>query len=453
MKKFVFAVVLVALLGAVPASAQVWGALDSHPGATLLLPYFEVNLDDPNGVTTLFSVNNASATAVLTHVTFWTDWSQHSLDFMIYLTGYDVQTVNIRDVFNGFLPVTASVGQDPTDTISPQGPLSQDINFASCNSYLPYEEPELGPFNLNLIRLGHTGQPIPDFGNRCIGENHGDNIARGYVTIDTVNQCTIFFPPDPGYFVEGGAGIATNQNVIWGDFFIVNSSENFAFGDQMVALQAGDPQGNPGTGLSTPLEFLTDDTGYTFWGRYNFGLGADDREPLGTVWSTRFLNGGAFDGGTDLIVWRDSTANNQPAFGDGTGGFSCATGPNWLPLTQYEIVIFDEEENPTLPEGCDISPCPPTLGLLPFPLETQRVEVGGPELGVPFNFGWLYLNLNFGFPDAVTGDVDFGGDELLSQSYVLSSHNAEGRFQVGFPASLWRTALRFSQTALINYNF
>ena len=37
----------------------------NRPGATLLLPYFEVDLDHPAGVTTLFSINNASATAVL----------------------------------------------------------------------------------------------------------------------------------------------------------------------------------------------------------------------------------------------------------------------------------------------------------------------------------------------------------------------------------------------------
>ena len=32
-----------------------------EPAATLLLPYFEVDLGDANGPTTLFSINNASA--------------------------------------------------------------------------------------------------------------------------------------------------------------------------------------------------------------------------------------------------------------------------------------------------------------------------------------------------------------------------------------------------------
>ena len=89
-------------------------------------------------MTTLFSVNNASATAVLAHVVVWSDLSVPVLDFNIYLTGYDVQTINLRDILvNGSLPRTASDGQDPQDTISPQGDFSQDINFASCTGQLP----------------------------------------------------------------------------------------------------------------------------------------------------------------------------------------------------------------------------------------------------------------------------------------------------------------------------
>src|SRR6186713_1803490 len=106
------------------------GTSDVVPAATLLLPYFECDLDanlvpSTTGVKTLFSINNASATAVLAHVTMWTDESIPTLDFDVYLTGYDVQTINVCDIFNGNLPVTASDGQDPKDTISPQGPLSQ----------------------------------------------------------------------------------------------------------------------------------------------------------------------------------------------------------------------------------------------------------------------------------------------------------------------------------------
>ena len=78
--------------------------IDAVPAATLLVPYFEVNLDDANGVTTLFSINNASAAPTIAHVIFWTDWSFPTVDFDIFLTGYDVVGVNVRDVFNGNIP-------------------------------------------------------------------------------------------------------------------------------------------------------------------------------------------------------------------------------------------------------------------------------------------------------------------------------------------------------------
>jgi len=44
------------------------------------------------------------------------------------LTGFDVQTINLRNIFNGVLPVTADLGADPADLVSNQGELSQDIN-------------------------------------------------------------------------------------------------------------------------------------------------------------------------------------------------------------------------------------------------------------------------------------------------------------------------------------
>src|SRR5439155_9825986 len=130
--------VCLALLGLLALGGQALAlicTIDDVPAATLLLPYFEVSpCSDPNGVTTLFSINNASATAVLAHVVVWSDLSVPVLDFNVYLTGYDVQTINLWDILHsGVMPRTASAGQDPGDAISPKGTFSQDINFASCS--------------------------------------------------------------------------------------------------------------------------------------------------------------------------------------------------------------------------------------------------------------------------------------------------------------------------------
>ena len=94
---------------------------------------------------------------------------------------------------------------------------------------------------------------------------------------------------------------------------------------------------------------------------------ADNREPLATNFAVRFLNGGIFDGGTDLLVWRDSKTNQKP--------FTCpaANGnPAWYPLGQEGIVIFDEQEQPQVPQSFPVSPQPPQQGLIPFPAEAQR---------------------------------------------------------------------------------
>src|SRR6185436_10792383 len=67
------------------------------PAATLLLPIFDVNLAAAAGAsdTTLFTITNVSALPQIAHVTVWTDWSFPVLDFNIFLTGYDVQAINL----------------------------------------------------------------------------------------------------------------------------------------------------------------------------------------------------------------------------------------------------------------------------------------------------------------------------------------------------------------------
>ncbi|HSS79209.1 MAG TPA: hypothetical protein VLV54_20990, partial [Thermoanaerobaculia bacterium] len=196
MKKLVLGVCLLCLIGLGYPARAVICTIDAVPAATLLLPYFEVDLNNPNGLTTLFSVNNASATAILAHVVVYSDLSVPVLDFNIYLTGYDVQTINLRDIIvNGVMPQTASAGQDPDDDISPKGPKSQDINFASCTGQLP--PPPLPPSFIQHLALSLTGKASPLFSGLCSGRALGDNIARGYITVDTVNNCTLRLPSDP----------------------------------------------------------------------------------------------------------------------------------------------------------------------------------------------------------------------------------------------------------------
>jgi hypothetical protein len=395
--------------------------IDDVPAATLLLPYFEVSpCNDPNGVTTLFSVNNASATAVLAHVVVWGDLSVPVLDFNIYLTGYDVQTINMRDIIcGGTLPRTASAGQDPSDTISPHGAFSQDINFASCSGQLPPPPlPASFTAHLQAALTGNFSAVI----NGCAGQKLGDNVARGYVTVDTVSNCTLRFPFDPGYFVSGGQGDATNQNVLWGDYFYVNPGQNFAQGETLVHIEAS--ASDPQTSVSGQ---------YTFYGRYVGWNAADNREPLTTNFAGRFVNGGAFDGGTSWLCWRDSKTNGpagQPPF-----AFTCpavpGSRPNWYPLGQEGVVIFDEEEHPEVPQSFPFSPQPPTQTNLLCPAEANRTQIGGAGFPVTPDFGWIYANLNTTVAPAGNNPPE---DPAADQAWITIVMDAQGRFSVGFDA-------------------
>jgi hypothetical protein len=344
---------------------------------------------------------------VLAHVTLWSDLSVPTLAFNVYLTGYDVQSLNVRDVFNGTVPRTASAGQDPQGTISPKGLFSQDINFASCSGQLP--PPALPANYIDHIRRAHTGLSDPFNSNGCVGRSFGDNIARGYITVDTVNNCTLRVAGQPGYFGPGGTGDATNQNVLWGDYFFVNSAQNLAQGDALVHIEASAT--NPET--SVPGE-------YTFYGRYVTFNASDNREPLGSKWAARFLNGGVFSGGTSLSVWRDPKVQGAP--------FVCGTAPTWFPLSQEDVFAFDEQEHPE-----NVATGSPN----PFPAGAQRTVVDGPELGVTPTFGWLYLNLNTTVVPAGSNPPE---DPAAAQSIVSTEMDASGRFAVSFQGNLLESA-------------
>src|SRR6185295_8839226 len=191
----------------------------------------------------------------------------------------------------GIFPQTASVGQDPADTISPHGFLSQDINFASCTGQLPL--PPVPASVVTYLQAALTGRPAALVGNKCLGRRLGDRVARGYVTVDVVNNCTLRFPTDPGYFGPGGTGDAVDFNVLWGDYAITNHAAKAGAGGPLVHIEA-DPT-NPSTSTAG---------NYTFYGRYVNWTAIDNREPLATRFGVRYADDATSS--TDLLVWRDS---------------------------------------------------------------------------------------------------------------------------------------------------
>jgi hypothetical protein len=417
-------------------------AIDVVPAGTLLLPYFEVDLNNPGGLTTLFSVNNASAAPQLAHITFWTDQSRPTLDFTIYLTGYDVWTINLGPLFRqGAIPLLVNppkIGgpkQAPAATDEDAGAFSVATGApaiaagegAACTFPLP---PTIPASFLSFIQRVHTGLTAPAGfaeAGRCGAAVFGDNHARGYVTIDVVRNCSPLVPSSPGYFSTILAGADPDPigappgtaNTIWGDWFLVDPANDFAQGDTLVHIEA---YRDPGTALPGD---------YTFYGRYNDFTAVDNREPLATVWGARYAVGGAFDG-TDLLCWRDTGAEESSVYYAASAGGVCpgrppvsGTGADGQPLGQNQLVIFDEEENPIEVETPPFSPIPVGETLTPCPWEANRTAVGGPSLPTgAFQFGWLYLNLN-----TTNAFSEFPPDTL--QSWVGVLFQASGRFSVG----------------------
>lgn len=382
------------VLGAQRAHAEV-GDVANAPAATLLLPYFEVDVAKATGIDTVFSVSNASATAILAHVTLWTDMGVPTLTFNIYLTGFDVQQVSLRDVLNGKVPATASAGQDVNDGISPKGTGSQDINFASCTQPASPTPPDLFRLppppmpaaTLTGLRNALTGKASTLTGGQCSGSV--SKLARGFVTIDTVNNCTPRLPSDPSYFT---ADANFHQNVLFGDY-IYQEGTATSQGEPMVHIE------------SSPSDPLTTGGAYTFYGRLVGFDSSDHREPLATQFAARYYakNDKQFKDGSSLIVWRDPKV--APA------SFACGTNPSWFPLGQEGAAAFDDQEHLD------------ALGSNLFPLVTQRVAVSA--LGTPFTRGWVYLDLNLPAED--------------SQAWVTVIHQgrtSEGsRFSVGTRAT------------------
>ena len=60
MKKIAFCLALVSLLALGGSAIAEIGTIDEVPAATLLVPYFEVDLGNPSGITTLFSITRCT---------------------------------------------------------------------------------------------------------------------------------------------------------------------------------------------------------------------------------------------------------------------------------------------------------------------------------------------------------------------------------------------------------
>lgn len=381
--------------------------ISALPAATLLLPYFEVDLDDSRGETTLFTMTNVGDRAQVVRVTLWTDYGYPVLSFNVYLTGYDVQSINLRDVF-AFGRIG---GEEGTGTaVSPVGELSRTAgsghNVTNCTNipHLPLAMVSLleDAFTLGSIPLANDGV--------CEVGNPHDN-AVGYATMDVVSQCTDALPTDDGYFTED----IRYDNVLMGEYQQVNPSQNFAQGGTMVHIRAI-PEGGTQTSRTKPM--FAENFRRTFYQRLLSGdTVSDARQPLPSTYLARWINGTSGGFLTSLKVWRELSARAAAGCGVADDEISVA-----------EIVVFDEAENafrqalappgdPPLPAAPESLPATALLSIADgdiFPI---------PPNGAPA--GWVYLNL-----DGLDADATYA-----EQAWVIASMRAEGRYSGDFDAT------------------
>jgi hypothetical protein len=414
--------------------------ISTAPAATLLLPYFEVDVAGTAATaqTTLFTITNVTDIPQIAHVTIWTDWSFPVLDFNIFLTGYDVQGINLYDVLArgviapGNTPAGTSNQTTPGD-LSLDNDANPNFNLSGLGScaLLP------GPIPGNILAEVRSGLTTGVYASTCpsnkVGGTHAN--AIGYVTIDVANTCSTTLPNTSSYYSTE----ILYDNVLIGDYQQLNpnpTTGNYAGGNPLVHIRAV-PEGGAAGSIVAPGTTFTN-LPYTFYDRYTPTLTRqiDRRQPLPSTFAARFIQGGTGAFNTDYKIWREgvnTTACSSYALNTGTG------------MQVTEIVRFDEHENPTINStAVVISPRQSTTVILP---ETSRTSTSNgifPPLSTESSdvAGWMYLNLNNGgnsiysvTPARAAGFAVNGTTVRQNQNWAIVSMFAEGRFSVDFDAA------------------
>jgi hypothetical protein len=376
------------------------------PAATLLLPYFEVDFTNRT-TTTLFTITNVTRFSQIAHVTVWTDWSYPVLDFNIFLTGYDVQAINVADVLGNATtaPVIASsLGTGPTTAQSPLGPLSAggtaagagtqvgNPNFTAtinCGNNPGGLPAQLGTAVRTALTTG-VYNPGGNFGAACVGIGGSHTNAIGYITIDVAANCSQKLPTDSSYYTTD----ILFDNVLIGDYqqlgpSAAGAAASFdAGGNAMVHIRAVPEGGAAGNQAATNLP-------YTFYDRYTPAGNrvADRRQPLPSTWAARYIQGGTGAFATNYKIWREGKTRGLPTCN------SASTAANGaIPIG--EIVRFDEHENPFIsgggPNCSPLEACQGSTSTLPETSATNTTASVFPTLTGADVGGWMYLNLNNG---------------------------------------------------------
>ncbi|MCS7182348.1 MAG: hypothetical protein NZ869_04480 [Thermoanaerobaculum sp.] len=446
MKK-TLAVLLAAGLGLGVAYAN-FCAKDIVPAATLLVPYAVVDASpttgDPNpaGYTTLLTVTNVSAARQIIHVTVWNMMSDAVVDFSQILSGYDVWTINFRDLINadfnlfdtyvqksatypqgylfqvagstGFFPGNTGVSPtsiDPwgptvnrtqsTDPDWPDLPAAQDIGNGE---YSPASDPA-GSCPPHFPKL--TGG-LKDYYRDVVIRQTLRNVVRLPQLADATLACrstlavsdagswlaTFSSLPYQFYVTVDVVGACTtyfpNQNAYWTT--LVGGVPGFArnFNVLMGYVYYVNQTANFSEALpAVHLERDADWAAPAFWGFYDQYATAhgrqDGTEPLGSAYAVPYYNAGGIT--SELIVWKDF---HEFVDTNADGVYDAIDA-----CRRYTLYAWDEDEQyRTQQQQGGISPPPTAPGQInALPFETQRVPVTATNFPAIWGGrnGWLML--------------------------------------------------------------
>jgi len=351
------------------------------PAATLLLPYFEVNLTNPAARTTIFSITNVTRYPQIAHVTLWTDWAYPVLNFNVFLTGYDVQAINLADVLvNGIVaPPNGTTSATTPGALSASNSGNPNLRSPLDCGGVPGNVPQA---IMGAVRVALTsGVFKPPGGPACSTAGGFHANAVGYATIDVVASCTSRTPLDPLYYTTD----LLYDNVLIGDYQQLGATPAGtdagpfeAGGNPMVHIRAVPEGGGAGSVVGTSLPF-------TFYDLYTPATNRviDRRQPLPATYAARFVQGGTSAFATNITMWRE--AETRP-------GASCASYVNNAVMVIGEIIRFDEHENATTMNcfgffGCGGPPTLPATATINTASASFPFIAAGPDVA-----GWIYLN-------------------------------------------------------------
>ena len=438
MKRFLtMALVGVMALGLASTAYANICAYDTVPASTLLFPFVIYDYEnEENGETTLFAITNVSSEAQIVHITVWTDFSVAILDFNLVLTGYDVQTMNVRDILrDGILPhegnganIWESENWGPGNSAPvpfDDGPYStfNELWDGDLDSYFnnngldaagstdvldcdpddwessPNHYEAAGNIPSGTLGLFETylkrSQDADKWYEDCAGDEidfdndpwfltRADGPVWLYITADVVGACNKDLPDgDDHYYNQAlGEGLIASNTLI-GDMIYLNPGQNFSEAQNAVHIEAFD--GFSGA-IYIPELSAVDSYYSTFYLRYRSTLDPatfqDMREPLPTAWAFRYIVAPTADAKTWIRAWKGGTITNRVM--DLNDGSISSENPDDLYANScipYTYYAWDEDEGVNASEGGTPPPWSEAVpGAEPIPvpnllpLETQQVD-------------------------------------------------------------------------------